>query len=358
MLMELAGCLEPFGWHCDLKGASDFSDDKPEAAPRFRAFLEEHAGDYDVIDYDYKYADFRRSTLSRNTLFVARAQLLLHHHALSPLPPLRMGRPLVHLLKCQADKLRKARRLPGLDRSLRDADLVTVLNEHARWDLINRKILPEKIFVFPNGMDQARRLAFDGISEEAPPDPVVAFIGMFGPRKGSIEFPALVRKVLAKIPHARFRLFGTRGMYRTADAVLRLFDHASRSRIDVVPVYDPAELPQLLGACSVGVFPSYAEGFPLGVMEMLAAALPVVAYDAPGAPEMLPTEWLVPVRHINSMANMVVHWLEDDKALERDRHRAKRRSRDFVWEDIAARTDAIYSDALFKLRKRVTNNVY
>ena len=38
---------------------------------------------------------------------------------------------------------------------------------------------------------------------------------------------------------------------------------------------------------SAGAFPSHCEGFPFGVLEMLAAGLPVVAYRAPGAPMMI-----------------------------------------------------------------------
>ncbi len=94
--------------------------------------------------------------------------------------------------------------------------------------------------------------------------------------------PRIVERVVHDAPGTRFRLLGTSGMFPSADDVQRCFPRDLRRYVEVVPTYDPAELPGLLADCAMGFFPSYLEGFAFAVLEMLAASLPVVAYDVPG----------------------------------------------------------------------------
>jgi len=346
MLMELAESMEAYGWEYTMMAAPNFGDDKKQAGSNIGAYLKDNAQKYDVIDYDYKFGYFQRKRIHRSTLLVARAQLLLHHYVYSPCPPLAVDPLVMQTLKYQVDKFRKWRTLPGLDRNLSEADLVSVLNRQAKHDLIKRGISSQKIVVLPNGMNSENRAGFRKISSDLPQDPLIAFIGMFGPRKGSIEMPKLVRLIRQAKPDARFRLLGTLGILKTKREVLERFDLVSRPQIEVVPSYDASELPGLLAECSLGFFPSYAEGFPLGVMEMLAASLPVVVYDVPGAPEMLPSEWLVPVKDYLSMARKITWWLDNPATLQEDRITARKNSEAFVWNEIAHKTDVIYSNAL------------
>jgi glycosyltransferase involved in cell wall biosynthesis len=100
------------------------------------------------------------------------------------------------------------------------------------------------------------------------------------------------------------------------------------------------------------MFPSYVEGFPLGVLEMLAAHLPVVAFDAPGAPMMLPPDWLVPPGDEAGLARALVGLLAERNALERNRRRARTIADGFSWDDIARKTAEAYTRARETLGKR------
>ena len=351
MLMELSEAMEALGWHCTLMGPPDLNatlDDGPE---KLEHFLREHADEYDVIDFDYKYLRLNRQAFSDRILMVARAQLLLHHYVFSPMPPVTDLKSAIRLLKYQKDRFQKWRTLSRHDATFREADLVSVLNQHAKRDLARRGVAPETILVFPNGMNDAQRATFEAVAVEPPPEPVVAFIGMFGPRKGSADFPDLVRRVAEAVPSVRFRLMGTRGMFKTEAEVLAHFAPALHRNIEVIPSYAPETLPELLAPCAMGVFPSYAEGFPLGVMEMLAAALPVIAYDVPGAPEMLRPEDLVAPRDTVAMSEKVIALLTDRERLAATRKWARNRAAVFNWKDIAARTHAVYAEALKQKRK-------
>ena len=63
------------------------------------------------------------------------------------------------------------------------------------------------------------------------------------------------------------------------------------------------------------MFPSRVESFGYGVLEMLAAAVPVIAYDAPGPHVMLPPEYRVPVGAAGDMADRVCDLLTDPDRL-------------------------------------------
>jgi glycosyltransferase involved in cell wall biosynthesis len=169
------------------------------------------------------------------------------------------------------------------------------------------------------------------------------------------QFSELVERIVEKIPEARFKLLGTAGMVPGAAEVLAHFPRRRHPRIEVVPRYEPDRLPMLLADCWVGVFPSLLEGFGYGVLEMMAAAVPVVAYDVTGPSEIVEPEQLVPIRDIGSMAERVVALLSDRDALAAARRSARVRSRDFVWEEIAAQMCADYARALADLRQGATS---
>lgn len=352
-LLELAAALERVGAEARVVGPADVGapDNGPAYAPALHAYLRREAAGYDVVDFDYKHLRYARADFPADVLMVARAQLLLHHYVESPLPPLAW-RPsaLVRVLRYEKDRFVKRRRRPQLDEAFRRADLCVVLNRHARETLAGRGVDPARIVVQPNAMSAARQDAFTSADVAPPPRPVVSFIGMFGPRKGSEDLPEIVRRVAAACPDVVFRLMGTRGLYRTEAEVRAHFPEALQRHLEVIPEYAPEDLPDLLAGCSAGVFPSYAEGFPLGVIEMLAAALPVVAYDAPGAPEMVPPADLVPTRDRAAMSARLVALLGDDARLRTARAAARRRALDFEWTAIARDLAAAYDAALTRVR--------
>jgi glycosyltransferase involved in cell wall biosynthesis len=86
---------------------------------------------------------------------------------------------------------------------------------------------------------------------------------------------------------------------------------------------------------------------------MLAASVPVVAYRAPGAPMMLPPEYLVAPGDTGGMGRRVAGLLSDDDQLTAARIWARQRSRDFSWPRIAVETARIYTAAVGRLRAGV-----
>jgi glycosyltransferase involved in cell wall biosynthesis len=356
--VELAEELERSGWSYDQVSLPDLvgkgkAGDPVTLAEGLRGYLRAHASQYDVVDYDHQYLPYPRTEFPERTLLVARSVLLRLHFVNVRFPEPRSVRTRIGtILHGRARARELALRVELARRTVTEADLVNVSNDDDRLALLARGVGEDRIVVLPFGLTEDAQSRFGSCSTDPPELPVIGFVGTFDPRKGAADFPHLVERVLGAVPEARFLLVGTRGLHSSAEDVLRAFPAARRPQIDVVHGYRPEQLPALLGRCSVGVFPSYLEGFGFGVLEMLAAAVPVVAYRAPGAPMMLTDPYLVPVGDWAAMADNVVRLLRGPDELRVAREWARSRAQEFSWRSVAERTGRIYEAALTELRGR------
>ena len=355
VVVELAEEMRQVGWQCDLVSPPDFgiAIDGPRhlVEQAFHGHLREHllkhAEEYDVIDYDHEHLPFPRKEFSERPLFVARSVLLVHHLARIPIPaaPTLKGQ-VGALIKGPARFRRQQERICKAQAIVEQADLVNVSNSDDRNELARWGVDEQKVVVIPYGISRTRRPSFDRISSDPPAEPMVGFVGTFDYRKGAREFPTIVEAIADKVPRARFRLLGTKGLFRTKEEVLARFHKRIFDRIEVIPFFESDKLPELLAPCSVGMFPSYMEGMPFGVLEMLAASVPVIAYRCPGTPMLLTDEHLVRRGDAEALANGVASLLSDRVQLAESRIWAKRQSQQFSWERSANMTNDVYLSRL------------
>jgi len=348
VIAELVDEMRSLGWTCDTIGPEDTGATRrfDQRARNLRDYLVENAAAYDVVDYDHGYLPYPRHLFPSGTLFVARSVLLSHHFGKIKIPEGKSLRSHVRgLVFGHRDRLASAHREDMASETVTQADLVNVTNARDKAALEAIGVDPGKIVVLPFGIGGDRRALFDAVSSDPPRVPIVAFVGSFDYRKGAADLPGIFRLISNGVSDVRFKMLGTSGMFRTSAEVLSFFPKDLQNRIDVVSRFAPEELPARLAECSVGVFPSYIEGFPFGVLEMLAASLPVIAYDSPGAPEMLPRHHLVAPGDVSGMAELVVSLLRNRSKLLGVRALARTRSQDFTWVDTARRTSEIYTAA-------------
>jgi glycosyltransferase involved in cell wall biosynthesis len=318
-------------------------------ATALHRFLQLNAAAYDVVDYDHVYLPYPRGRFSGSTLMVARAVLLVYHFDRIQLPrDTTRSRASALLAGSQRRATQEyVRRLA--DRTLRSSDLINVLNESDRVELELRGFPAEKIVVIPPGLTEKRLRQFVSNRPRAMLEqPRVAFVGTLDVRKGVREMPEIVSRISRAIPQVRVRLIGARNL--TTTEVLERFPVPLHAHLEIYREFAPEELPSLLDGCSIGIFPSRIEGFGFGVLEMLAAALPVIAYDAPGAPMMLSPDYLVSPGDAAGMARKVVDLLSSPARLVAAQQWAKRRSADFKWERSARTTSETYISGLKVLR--------
>jgi glycosyltransferase involved in cell wall biosynthesis len=311
------------------------------------SYLQANAHRYDVVDYCF---DAVRPWVgltpdAAHVLKVARVVLLSCHEDHIPLP-----KPPMTLLRRAKRLLRRREAQPqwiDIDANMREADLINVANSMDKECLVRLGWDARKIIVLPYGLTStgADRLATCLDRRNPAASPRIAFVGTFDYRKGCLDFPHIVERVAATIPQVRFRLLGTKGLFKTRERVLAFFPPRLRHHLEIHPTFDPAHLPDLLVDCQVGMFPSYREGLPIAVVEMLGAGLPVIAYDAPGPCDILPREWLVNRGEREELANRLMRLLQSADML-RNQLRAWEISRHFDWSRIARDTVQCYEEAL------------
>jgi glycosyltransferase involved in cell wall biosynthesis len=357
-LIEIGEAMERLGWRCRLAADDEICPDIRRYSPgrgslefsfALARFIRAHGNEFDVVDYDHAALPFARATFPASTLLVARSVLLNHHFETIRIPGLPGVRSWAGVvvkgpLRYSYMKLNVWRST----RTMRAADLVNVSNDDDLKELVRRGFDPANIMVAPLGITEA---SWESLASTGPANAAaarVAFIGTFDARKGACDLPAILGEIAKAVPTCRFRFLGAR--YRTADEIRRFFPQSLRPKLEIVSEFEPDALPGLLRDCSLGIFPSYLEGFGIGVAEMLAASLPVVAYDAPGPPMMLPPEFLVPRGAARELASKAIALLGDPARLSVASAWARRRARDFTWDGAARTTSAVYAERVQRLR--------
>jgi glycosyltransferase involved in cell wall biosynthesis len=334
----------------------------PFFADRAAAFVRENADRFDVIDAHQTDLPCPKSALGFSGLLVARSVGLipLYHEALRRLDrkdllsvwgPRLVAGAVLGLPRAVSGRERRRRRTADVEPSLRAADLINVCNRDEERYVADVFRMGGKCVRFPFGLSDNARERF-AAADRSPGERLrareVVFVGNWESRKGSRDWWKIVRGVQRLVPDASFRWLGT-----TVDRghILRRLGVADEPRLSVVPRYDNADLPHLLGGATVGAFPSYIEGFPFAVLEKQAAGLPVVAYDAPGAREMLGPDRLVPPGDTAEMAGKLAALLTSSAAEYATAAAAARAAVEHLrWPAIARDTLAIYEARLAALR--------
>ncbi len=112
--------------------------------------------------------------------------------------------------------------------------------------------------------------------------PLLITVARLATGKGHLMLMPLLREVLAAHPGARLLLVGD-GPLRDELAAL-----AEREGVAHAVVFAGRrdDVPALLDAADLLVFPSLSEGFPLSILEAMAASLPIAAFDLPSFAEL------------------------------------------------------------------------
>ena len=319
---------------------------------RAARFVRQNAGRFDVIDALVGTMPFSKASLSFHGLLVARSVGLYRLYekferaAANRWPPPSkgklIGRPFYSFFARRARAASEA--------SVRHCDLLNLPNSDELLCLRNEMQSAKPACVQPYGLEPARRQA---LLDAASPAEArwqgkrVVFIGMWSPRKGAKDFGEIIRLVRARLPDACFLFLGT--MIDTKH-VWNDLGFGPADFVDIVPQFNPDELPQLLSDCAVGAFPSYVEGFGMAVVEQLAAGLPTVAYHAPGPRDILRDalpELLVAEGDVARFSETIAEIFERGPAHYRElSERSVRTALRFSWPTIARDTAAEYRQRL------------
>lgn len=255
-------------------------------------YIRKNGDRFDVIDCLIGVLPFAKSSLHFRGLIVARSVGLFRLYdrflrdSAKLWPTQQKGRWFGHLFH----RFIEWRARTDSERSLRTCDLLNLPNEEERRELAADPALHVHAIVEPYGLSDEFLEALATAarpSERRLQNQKICFIGMWGPRKGSREWPRIMAAIWEQHPAAEFIFLGT--MFE--EAVVRAdLGSANDQRISCQPTFAERDLPSLLADCAIGIFPSHIEGFGLAVLEQLAAGLPTIAYDVPGPRQILQTQ--------------------------------------------------------------------
>ncbi len=319
------------------------------------AFVRAHGRRFDVIDCLIGVLPFSKESLGFRGLLVARSVGLfrLYHRFLQEAakvgPGQKEGRWFGHLFHRFIDWRARVHS----EKSLRTCDLLNLPNADECRELAADPKIHAPAIVEPYGLNDE---FIGALAAAAAPAPArlrrqkVSFIGMWGPRKGSREWPRIIAAIWDRHPATEFVFLGT--MFE--EAVVRAnLGFANDPRIICQPTFPEHDLPSLLADCTIGVFPSLIEGFGLAVIEQLAAGLPTIAYDVPGPHQILGTQatrLLTPAGDPAAIAARAADLLslpvEEYETLSKSCIEIARRYR---WREIAENTIQHYRAALVSL---------
>ena len=225
--------------------------------------------------------------------------------------------------------------------SLRRADAVAFLNEDERMYAVEKLgVDPDRGAVIPHGLSPAfvgRALPADRATSVG-----IAQVGSYQWRKGIVYARRALTGVLRKHDRVHVLLLGT-GTPRSS--VLADFPEDVRGRVKVLPAYERGQLPELLEGSTIALFPSLAEGFPLGLIESMACGLAPVATSIPG-PRDIVRQGIdgitVPPADAQALERVLDRLVIDAPLLAQLRRGALARAQEYTWSKTIDATEALY----------------
>jgi len=237
---------------------------------------------------------------------------------------------------------------PWLDRHLpRRADRIIAVSEAIRKALTTRGAsAPERVHVIPSGVEWQRFPADPGTT---PDGRTVIFTGNLAPYQG-------VNLMLEAFARLHARRADVRLMIVT-DSSFTPFEPLAQ-QLGVLAAVDLrratfAQQPALLAAATVAINPRVrCDGIPQKLLNYMAAGLPIATFESSSGPLRHEVTGLcVPDGDTAAMADALERLLTD-RALARTLGDAAREQarREFSWEQVAARVEQVYRDAIAETR--------
>ncbi|MEP6937459.1 MAG: glycosyltransferase [Chthoniobacterales bacterium] len=320
-------------------------------AYRARRYIRQNGAGYHVIDSLLGTLPFSKVQLRFRGLLVARSigfyslYEAFDREARQRWPQRSRGKLAGRVLHTST----KRRWLRASGESIRQADLINLPNEDELVALRRGPGSARPAMVQPYGLTLARASALARAADSTEArlaGKIVSFIGMWSVRKGSQDWREIMCRIREAVPATRFRMLGT---LAAEENIIGDLGSDARDYCELIREYDPDELPALLANSAVGLFPSYVEGFGLGLLEQLASGIPTVAYDVPGPRQILRPipSLLVQAGDVERVAARVCELLRASAdEYETLREQSFAVAKKYSWPEIARATIRSYREAL------------
>jgi glycosyltransferase involved in cell wall biosynthesis len=231
----------------------------------------------------------------------------------------------------------------------RQAQHVFTVSEFSKREIVTRyRVPPERVTVVPNGVDCSRFFPGCAGSDVAlryglEPGKYLLSVGRLEPRKNLLTLlqaytqlgPPKPPLVIVGQPHFNF------------DDLSALAEKIPSGRIVFCKDVSDSELPALYRNAALFLFPSWAEGFGIPVLEAFASGVPVVCSNTTSLPEITGgAAILVDPADPGQWSDAIHSVLASKERAESLLHAGLSRVTHFNWQVAAERVAAVYSDLL------------
>lgn len=340
--VEYFGCDEAFvrGTYSDIEQAIRFPW-------RVAAFLNRHAGEFEVLDIstgdNWVWATTSRRQAKKNQAMFTRS------HGLEHMADQRLRQDVRAngmALSWKYPLYHGGFRLWEVRQSLRLADHAFFLNDADRdYAVRNFRMPKERISVLPNGINP---LFFDarGSNISMGGSLRLAFIGRWTRAKGADA----LAKALTMLAHAGVNIGVTvLGSMCEPDSIRKALPASMLESLRIEPHYLNVDLPKLLAGHAILAFPSLSEGFSLALVEAMACGLAPVATPVGGSCAVIKdgeNGVIVPVDNPEALFAAIHNLAQDRVRLLAMRCSAQRTAQAYTWKSIGAQTIAVYEQVL------------
>lgn len=213
-----------------------------------------------------------------------------------------------------------------------------------------RAMTKKEVIVIPNGIDiQDAKISRDAARARLgmpPGEKIIIFVGRLHPDKGLKYLIDAFAQVVREYPPAKLYIVGDGPEKQSLEA------QASGSGVGNGIVFTGAveneKVPLYLVAADVFVLPSVSEGFPVAMLEAMAAGLPVVTTDVRGLTEIVKdgeNGLVVGPRNPDAIADRLLTLMRDDalRAVMSGNNREK--AGEYSWENVALQVENAYATA-------------
>lgn len=186
------------------------------------------------------------------------------------------------------------------------AHAVVANSDAARAQLAREGIPPARLHLIPNGLDVRR---FTAVPERAAIRRVV-MVANLRAEKGHDTLLAAAPRILDRHPDATFTFVGEGPRRSALEVLTRALGLGDRVQF----LGERRDVAAVLAEHDLFVLPSRSEAFPNALIEAMASALPVVATDVGGIPEVVRpgvNGRLVPPDDSGALADAVVALMDD-----------------------------------------------
>jgi glycosyltransferase involved in cell wall biosynthesis len=237
---------------------------------------------------------------------------------------------------------------PHLDRHLpRRADHVIAVSEAIRDAFLALGAsAPGRLHVIPNGVEWQRVPAEQGIAGDGR---TVIFTGNLAPYQGVELLLRAFAALRARRADVRLMIV-TESSFAPYEPLARQL--GVRASVDLRRATFP-EQPALLAAAAVAVNPRVrCDGIPQKLLNYMAAGMPIATFEGSAGPVRHEVTGLqVPGGDTAAMAGAMERLLADRELARRLGDTAREQARrDFSWEQVSARVEQVYREALAETR--------